>query len=110
MTRWLVLAALLLPATALAQAVTYTDRSGAITSGNQAQPFAEAFGGRRGCMVQNHSTGDLWLRPGGLGATLSIPSVKIPAGTTWYCPSPAPAGALSIIGATSMQSFTAWEW
>ena len=110
MTRWLVLAALLLPATAHAQAVTYTDRSGAISRANQAQPLAEAFSARRGCMLQNLSDGDLWVRPGGLGATLSIPSVRIPAGTTWYCPSPPPAGALSIIGATSMQAFTAWEW
>ena len=110
MTKWLMLAAVLLPATAHAQAVTYTDRSGGIASGNQAQPLAEAFAGRRGCMIQNHSTGDLWMRPGGLGATLSIPSVKIPAGTTWFCPSPAPAGAMSIIGATSAQAFTAWEW
>lgn len=110
MTRWLVLAALVLPATAHAQAVTYTDRSGAITQAGGAQELADAFSARRGCLVQNLSDGDLWVRPGGKGATLASPSIRIPATTTWQCPSPPPAGSLSIIGMTRGQAFTAWEW
>ena len=110
MTRWFLLAALLLPVTAHAQALTYSNRSGAITSGDAAQQLAPAWKARRGCLVQNHSPDDLWVRVTGGGATKAIPSLKIPTQTTWYCPSPPPDSAISIIGPTSGQAFTAWEW
>ncbi|HEY2418002.1 MAG TPA: hypothetical protein VGH84_08780 [Steroidobacteraceae bacterium] len=110
MLRGILLAALL-PAMAHAQAVQYANRSGAITTGGQSQQLTVAWAARRGCMVQNTSAGDLWVRvTAGGGATLSQPSVKIPTGSTWYCSAPAPADAMQIIGATSAQAFTAWEW
>ncbi|HEY2419405.1 MAG TPA: hypothetical protein VGH84_15915 [Steroidobacteraceae bacterium] len=109
MIRWILLAALL-PVTAHAQALHYANRSGAIANGGQSQQLAAAWPARRGCMIQNTSAGDLWVRVTGGGATLSQPSVKIPTATTWYCPQPAPAEAMQIIGATSAQAFTSWEW
>ena len=57
------LAALLLPAVALAQApaLTYADRSGTITTGGSAQALMPAWAGRHGCVIQNQSAGSLWV-------------------------------------------------
>jgi hypothetical protein len=51
MIRVLILAVLLLPTAALAQAVTYADRSGTITAGGTAQVAIPAWSGRHGCMM-----------------------------------------------------------
>ena len=54
MIRVLILAVLLLPASALAQALSYADRSGTITAGGTAQVAIPAWSGRHGCMIRTN--------------------------------------------------------
>jgi len=104
---------MLLPSLASAQTVTMADISGVIASGGVAQALAAAFPNRRGCVVQNLSTGDLWISDQGTAAA-SRPSFKVPAGAQFACGSPAsavaPGAALSIFGATTNQAFSGREW
>lgn len=109
MIRILASLAVLLPGVAHAQAVTYADRSGTITTGGTAQVLAPAFPGRHGCMIQNQSGGDLWVSEVGTAAPTQ-PSVKVPAGQQFLCMSPAAGAALSLFGATTAQAFAAREW
>jgi len=103
---------MLLPAQAQ-NTVTMADISGVIASGGVAQALAAAFPNRRGCVVQNLSTGDLWISDQGTAAA-SRPSFKVPAGAQFACGSPAsavaPGAALSIFGATTNQAFSGREW
>jgi hypothetical protein len=101
--------AVVLPAASWAQAVDYANRSGTITAGGAAQALAPAWPARKGCLVQNLSTGDLWISEVGTAAAAS-PSIKVPAGSQYICMSPASGQALSIFGATTAQSFAAREW
>jgi hypothetical protein len=84
--------------------------SGTITTGGSAQVLAAANADRRGWWIRNNSTGSLWVSDM-TTAVLSQPSLEIKAGELYE----APAGgvslnALSIIGATTGQSFTGREW
>ncbi|HXU05112.1 MAG TPA: hypothetical protein VN903_29325 [Polyangia bacterium] len=105
------LAALLLPAVALAQApaLTYADRSGTITTGGAAQALMPAWAGRHGCVIQNQSAGSLWVSETAT-AIAGPPSILIPAGQQYLCMVPASGQAFSIIGATTAQAFAAREW
>lgn len=90
--------------------ITPTDRSGTITTGGQKQQLMAANANRRSWLIQNNSTGDLWINEIGADAVLSQPSINIPPGAyvtseSSYC-SPS---AISIIGATTGQTFTARE-
>ena len=113
--RWgLIFALSLLPAVAFAQQFspqyTHTDRSGTITLGGTQQTLMAANSQRRGCVVQNLSTGDLWISEL-TTAVASQPSIKVPAGAEYTCSvNGIPTGALSIIGATTSQAFAAREW
>ena len=93
--------------------VTMNSISGTITAGGTAQPLAGAFPNRRGCVVQNLSTGDLWINDQGTAAAAQ-PSIKVPAGAQFACGSPAsavaPGAALSIFGATTNQAYAGREW
>jgi hypothetical protein len=110
MIRVLVLCVLLMqPAMALAQAVTYADRSGTITAGGTAQVVLPAWSGRHGCMIQNQSAGSLWVSETAT-AVAGPPSILIPVGLQFLCMSPASGQAYSIIGATTAQAFVAREW
>jgi hypothetical protein len=109
MIRVLILAVLLLPTSALAQAVTYADRSGTITAGGTAQVAIPAWSGRHGCMIQNQSTGSLWVSETA-AAVQGPPSILIPVGQQFLCMSPASGQAHSIIGASTTQAFVAREW
>ena len=114
MRRIAIAALLLLPALAFGQAVTQQDRSGTITLGGTAQVLAPAWSGRHACVIQNQSTGDLWVNATGTAAATQ-PSFKIPAGGQYICgdggqPGGASAGAISIFGATTGQAFAAREW
>ena len=101
---------LLLPTVALAQqALTYADRSGTITTGGTAQVAMPAWSGRHGCVIQNQSTGSLWVSETAT-AVAGPPSILIPAGQQFLCMSPASGQAYSIIGATNLQAFAAREW
>jgi len=111
MIRVLILAALLLPMAAHAQApaLTYEDRSGTITTGGTAQVVLPAWTGRHGCVIQNQSAGSLWVSETA-AAVAGPPSILIPAGQQFLCMSPASGQAYSIIGATTAQAFAARQW
>jgi hypothetical protein len=86
--------------------------SGSITTGGTAQQLAAAFPQRKGCVIQNQSTTDLWINDLGTAAA-APPSIKVPAGSQYVCggyAGGAPAGALSIFGATTAQAFAGREW
>lgn len=88
---------------------SYTNKSGTITLGGTAQTLAAANTSRRGLIVQNLSSGDLWISPFGTAAA-SQPSLKIAVGAYWEMPiNMITSAAISIFGATTAQAFTAWE-
>ena len=90
--------------------VTPVSRSGTITLGATAQTLMAANTSRRGCEVQNISSGDLWIYELGT-ATATQPSKWLPAGAYYLCPPTGiPTTAWSIFGATTGQAFTAREW
>ncbi len=107
--KYLALALALLPSLAWAQALTYADKSGTIASGGVAQTLAAAWPNRRGCVIQNQSTADLWVRSGGTAAATQ-PSFRVPAGAQYLCMVPATDAAISIFGATTAQAYAAREW
>lgn len=88
-------------------AAASTDVGGTITTGGQAQQFAVANSSRRGLVVQNQSTGDLWVNGTG-NATIDYHSLRVRAGDYYETPAHhVGTGALSIIGATTGQAFYA---
>jgi hypothetical protein len=100
---------LLLPVAALPQGLSYADRSGTITTGGVAQVVMPAWSGRHGCVIQNQSTGNLWVSETAT-AIAGPPSILIPAGNQFLCMTPASGQAYSIIGATTAQAFAVREW
>lgn len=99
----------LLPSLACAQAVTQADRSGTVATGGQAQVLAPANPQRRGCAIQNQSTGNLWISSTGTAAATQ-PSFLVLPGQEYLCRAPATDGAISIFGATTGQAYAAREW
>jgi len=90
---------------------TMTDRSGTITLGGTAQTLMAANPLRRGYLIQNNSAGTLWFNELGVTAVQASPSISIAAGALYQSPSPGTSAlAISIIGATTGQAFTAREW
>lgn len=88
---------------------TPTDRSGTITAGGTAQQLAASNSSRRYLLIQNQSTGNLYIRFTGTAAADQT-SLRIAAGDYWespphYCPT----SAVSIIGATAGQAFHSVE-
>jgi len=84
-----------------------TDRSGAITTGGTAQQLAPANAARKSLTIQNISAGDLWVNEiGGTAAVDTAGSYKIPTGQAFIV---ATNRALSIVGATTAQKWTATE-
>lgn len=89
---------------------TLVSRSGTITAGGAAQVIAAANAARKGYMIQNVSSGDLWFSTLG-PAVLNQPSIKLAAGQSYETPASGfGTGAISIIGATTGQAFAAREW
>jgi len=87
------------------------DLSGAITTGGTAQALVGANPSRRGFKVFNASNGDLWINDFGATAVAASPSERIPSGATYASEiGGATIKAISIIGATTGQAFTAREW
>lgn len=85
-----------------------TDRSGAITTGGTAQPLAAANTARRGLTGQNISSGDLWINEiGGTAAADTAGSYKVASGSTFEVNT---SRAVSIVGATTGQKFSATEF
>jgi hypothetical protein len=90
---------------------TLTDKSGTITLGGTAQVLMAANLSRKGWLVQNNSAGTLWINEIGGTAVQTQPSISIAAGSLYTSPTPgASNAAISIIGATTGQAFTAREW
>jgi len=88
---------------------TPTDRSNTIATGGTAQTLAALNASRRYLLVQNQSTGNLYIRFTGTAAADQT-SLRIAAGDYWespphYCPT----SAVSIIGATAGQAFHSVE-
>jgi hypothetical protein len=89
---------------------TYTDKSGTITTGGTAQTLAALNASRAGYFIQNVSAGDLWFSTLAT-AVAAQPSIKIAAGSAVTVTSPdVTTGAISIIGATTGQAYSAREW
>ncbi|MCY0854355.1 hypothetical protein [Cupriavidus sp. D39] len=99
-----------LQTTPVPASITPTDRSGSITTGGTAQALMAANANRRGWSIQNNSSGDLWLNEIGGTAVIGQPSLQLPAGALYESPaSYCSPSAISIIGATTGQTFTARE-
>jgi hypothetical protein len=84
-----------------------TDRSGTIAAGGVAQQLAPANAARKSLTVQNVSDGDLWINEIGNAAAIdSAGGWKVGAGQVFAVST---NRAVSIIGATTGQKFTATE-
>lgn len=88
-----------------------SDKSGTIAVANTAQTLMPTSNLRNGFSVQNNSAGDLWINELGNAAVIAQPSLKIASGALYETPRGYPCPyAISIIGATLSQAFTAREW
>lgn len=88
---------------------TLTDRSGTIASGGTAQTLAAANANRTYLLIQNNGTADLWINFT-TTAVQNQPSLKLPVGATYVSdPQFISTEAVSIIGPTTAQTFTAKE-
>lgn len=87
----------------------WVDKSGTITLGGTAQTIATVNRGRRYFLLQNVSSGTLWLNVD-VTAVQTQPSIKLlPDDVLIWEGTFVPAGAISLIGATTGQAFTAKE-
>lgn len=85
------------------------DRSGAIATGNTNQSIMPFNNSRSYLLIQNNSTGDLWI-DFGVAAFSDSPSIKIAAGETFVMEGGAIANnEVYILGATIGQKYTAKE-
>lgn len=84
-----------------------TDRSGSITLGGTQQQLAPANPSRRSLTFQNISAADLWINPHGNPAGIDTAgSYKLVSGAFYQVQT---NKAVSVIGATTGQKFTATE-
>ena len=92
--------------------ITKTDRSGAITLGNQAQVLMAANTARRGWSLQNKSTSNMWFNDlGGTASTTANNSTSLPSGAYYESESNgASVTSVSIIGDTTGAQFVCKEW
>lgn len=90
-----------------ASLTTGTDRSSSITTGGTAQVLAASNTSRVALTGQNISSSDLWINEiGGTAAADTAGSYRVPSGTVFKVST---NRAISIIGATTGQKFTATE-
>lgn len=91
-------------------AVAKSSISGTIATGGQAQQIAAANPARKGFMLQNQSSADLYFSTLA-AANLGQPSLRLAPGQTYESPAHGiPSGAISIIGAITGQAFAGREW
>lgn len=91
-------------------AVAHTDVSGLIVTGGTSQVLAPMDVARRGAWVANNSSGDLWVCDVG-PASIGGSSLRIPPGGLYEWPAHGvPFREITIIGATTGQSFAARVW
>lgn len=87
------------------------DGSGTITLGGTDQLLFAANAGRRGLLIQNQSSGDLYVNLVGGTATGTQPSLWLPAGSELTLDANSVGGsAIRIYGATTGQAFVAEEF
>ena len=84
------------------------DRSSTITAGGTAQSLLAANANRKGIEFFNNSVGSIWLNVVGT-ATAGDGSIEVRGGGYWS-PPVVPVTAISVIGATTGQAFTCWEY
>lgn len=84
------------------------DRSSTITTGGTAQVLLAANANRKGIEFFNNSVGSIWLNAVGT-ATAGGGSIEVRSGGYWS-PPVVPVTAISVIGATTAQAFTCWEY
>ena len=84
------------------------DRSSTITTGGTAQVLLAANANRKGIEFFNNSVGSIWLNAVGT-ATAGGGSIEVRSGGYWY-PPVVPVTEISVIGATTGQAFTCWEY
>lgn len=84
------------------------DHSGAVSQGNVSQLVMDRNPERQFLLVQNTSSGDMWL---GIGqnAQAGSPSVKLAAGQGLLFDQFVPTDAVYVLSATAGATFTAWE-
>lgn len=90
-------------------AITPVDISSTITSGGTAQTLIDAVAGGQTVYIKNDSIGNLWFNETGVDAVQDSPSHLLEPGDSWTSDRPI-ATAVSIIGATTGQKFTARKW
>lgn len=85
-----------------------TDRSSSITTGGTAQALAAANTSRRGLVGQNISSADLWVNEtGGTAAAATAGSYRVAPDASFEIST---NQAVSVVGATTGQKFTATEF
>ena len=83
-----------------ANKATPNDFSSTITAGGTAQTLLSANANRQGIEFYNNSTGSLWINV--IGTATS--------GGGYWSPPVCPVTAISVIGQTTGQAFTCWEY
>lgn len=91
-----------------ANKATPRDFSSTITAGGTAQTMLSANANRQGIEFYNNSTGSLWINVIGT-ATSGGGSIEVRSGGYWS-PPVCPVAAISVIGQTTGQAFTCWEY
>jgi hypothetical protein len=92
-------------------AASLADRSNTVANGGTAQQLMASNASRKGWSIQNNSSGDLWVNEIGGTAVATQPSWKIGPGDSAVAPlAGVSTSAISILGATTGQTFTAREW
>jgi hypothetical protein len=88
-----------------------SDGSGTVAAGGSAQTLFGGIVPTNGYLVQNNSSGPLWISDVG-GASAGGASIQLAAnGGIFATPSGyQPAGAISLYGATTGQAFAARRW
>ena len=84
------------------------DRSSTITAGGTAQVLLAANANRKGIEFFNNSVGSIWLNVVGPAAA-GGGSIEVRSGGYWS-PPVVPVTAISVIGTTTGQAFTCWEY
>ena len=100
---------LLSSATLTSVTITPINLSGTITSGDAAQTLHAADSSGKTVYIRNVSAGDLWFDETGQTAIKASPSHKLSPTDEWESPGKITT-AISIIGATTGQNFTARKW
>lgn len=82
-----------------------TDKSGSITTGGTAQQLAAANSSRRALLIQNISSGDIWVNEMGT-AVVGSAGFKLVSGDSYYAQT---NRAVSVIATVTGQAWTAIE-